>query len=106
LFLLKGIDKTSKLNAYICKKFGNDCELALAIVHAENGSMECDRVSKQNKNGTIDRGLWQLNSDYHPFIKDCYKNTDHAYEIYKSRKNFSAWSAYNSKAYQKYLTKN
>lgn len=80
--------------------------MALAIVHAENGSMSCTRDNKGlNKNGTVDRGLWQLNSAYHPYIPDCYLNTDKAYEIYKSRGyRFTAWSAFNNGAYKRFLT--
>lgn len=92
------------IKTYICQKFGKDCRLALAVVHAENGTLACDRISKPNWNKTVDRGLWQLNSRYHPFIDDCYKNTDRAYEIYKSRKNtFDRWSAYNNGSYKKFL---
>lgn len=101
---LKGISLDSKINKYICKKFGNDCIVALAVVHSENGTMECDRVSRQNTNGTIDRGLWQLNSAYHPFIDDCYKNTDKAYAIYLSRgKSFDRWYGFTGGNYKKFL---
>lgn len=65
--------------------------------------MDCQRVSKPNTNKTTDRGLWQLNSQYHLYITDCYDNTDKAYEIYVKRgHNFSAWAAYNSGAYKKF----
>ena len=91
---------------YICDKFGQDGDLALLVVHAENGTLNCGRVSPVNTNGTIDRGLWQLNSAYHDFIPDCYANTDRAYEIYQSRGNsFDRWSAYNNGSYLKFKGK-
>lgn len=94
------------IKKYICDKFGDDCSLALLVVHAENGTLQCDRISGVNKNGTVDRGLWQLNSAYHEFEPDCYKNTDKAYAIYISRgKTFSAWSAYKNGSYKKFIGK-
>lgn len=106
-YLQLNVPKLESLNteAQICRIFRKDCKVALAVSQAENGTRECDRVSiKPNKDGTIDRGLWQLNSRYHPFITDCLENTKRAYEIYKSRGNsFSAWSAFNNGSYKKYL---
>jgi hypothetical protein len=94
------------IKKYICEKFGDDCYLALLVVHAENGTLACDRVSPKNKNGTVDRGLWQLNSAYYDFEPDCYKNTDKAYEIYKSRGNtFDRWSTYNNGSYKRFIGK-
>lgn len=94
------------IKKYICEKFGDDCYLALTVVHAENGTLQCDRISPKNTNGTVDRGLWQLNSAYHPFISDCYKNTDKAFEIYASRKNtFDRWSSYNAGRHLRFLGK-
>lgn len=98
----EGLDEMQR---YICIKFGKDCATALSIVDAENGLWTCDRISAPNSNGTIDRGLWQLNSRYHPFISDCYKNTDRAYEVYTAWKGFEAWSTYNSGKYKKYISK-
>ena len=89
----------------ICRIFKKDCKTAIAVVRAENGTLACDRVSiKPNSDGTIDRGLWQLNSRYHPFITDCLENTKRAYEIYKSRGNrFTAWSAFNNGVFKKFI---
>lgn len=94
------------IKKYICEKFGDDCYLALLVVHAENGTLECGRISPKNSDNTVDRGLWQLNSRYHPFISDCYKNTDKAFDIYKSRKNtFDRWSSYNAGKHLKFVGK-
>jgi len=82
--------------------FGEDCELALAVVHAENGRMDPKLVSKPNRNGTRDHGCWQLNDAYYVSQYDCFKDTLTAYEIYKSWGGFHAWSAYNNGNYKKY----
>lgn len=98
--------KLTGIKKYICEKFGEDCYLALLVVHAENGTLQCDRVSPKNSNGTFDKGLWQLNSAYHTFIPDCYKNTDKAYEIYKSRKNsFDRWYGFTNGGWKKFIGK-
>lgn len=72
------------------------------VVHAENGRMDCEVVSRPNRNGTVDRGLFQLNSAYYPYIPDCYENVRKAHEIYRAWGGFHAWSAYNNKSYLKF----
>lgn len=103
-----GIKIDNQINKYICAVFGEDCALALAVVHAENGSMSCTKDNTgTNRNGTTDRGLWQLNDQYHPYIPDCFKNTDKAFEIYQSRGcKFTAWSAYNAGKHKRFLNEN
>ncbi|MDQ3816096.1 MAG: hypothetical protein M3362_00210 [Acidobacteriota bacterium] len=82
--------------------------MALAISQAENGSRKCDRASKPNKNGTIDYGVFQINSVHLKKgwklseLKDCYKNVDYAYEIYKAS-GWNPWSTYKNGAYKKFL---
>lgn len=53
-------------------------------------------VNWKGKQG-VDRGLWQINSLYHPEVSnaDAYnyiKATEHAIRIYKERGNWSAWA--------------
>jgi lysozyme-like protein len=59
-------------------------------------------------NGSVDRGLWQINSCYHPEVgKHCaFKancNARAAKHISDHGKNWSPWSAYNSGAYRQFL---
>lgn len=49
-----------------------------------------------NQDGSVDRGLWQINSKYHPDVSnreafDVVSSTLAAVEIYKERGNWSAW---------------
>lgn len=63
-------------------------------------------VSKPNKNGTVDRGLFQINSVHSQYdpgkLLDPAYNAKAAYEV-AGGKDFTRWSTYNSGAYKKYL---
>ena len=51
-------------------------------------------VNESNSNGTIDRGIAQINSVHGMKPEDAFdfkKNIRKAYQIYKSRGNFTAW---------------
>ena len=94
---------------YVCPKFGSECKTFIAILKAENGTHECTRNNKGlNRNGSVDYGLAQINDRATPGytveqLMDCKTNLDIAYMKYKSRGNFTAWSAYKSGAYKKHL---
>jgi hypothetical protein len=92
----------------ICKIFGKDCKMALAISQAENGSRKCDRVSKPNKNGSLDIGVFQINYNAHQNkgtlkdLMDCTTNIKIAKQIFDAS-GWNAWSVYKSGLYKKYL---
>lgn len=101
-------EKLSELDNYICEKFGNECNIAVAISKAENGTRVCDRVSPKNKNGTYDIGVFQINTIHLKHyslsdMKNCRKNVDIAYKIRQSWGNWNAWSAYKNGSYKKFL---
>jgi len=89
--------------SYIEKKFGKDARIALAIVSAESSWNE-EAVNK-NKNGSIDVGLFQVNS-IHGYdiedLKDPFYNIDIAYKIFK-RDSWKAWATYNNGRYKNFL---
>lgn len=93
------------IEKYICDKFGTyECKTALAVSSAENGTRQPDRFNI-NTNGTIDVGLFQINSIHFKKegcslkeIVDPYKNVDCAYKIWQSS-GWSAWVAFNNKNY-------
>ena len=101
--------------AYIQSKDWDDAT-AVALAKSENfwnltKSFNCSRTGAQNKNGTRDHGLWQIN-DIHinsgaitlEDANDCYKATDFAYGLYKGRGgNFTAWAAFNNGSYLNHL---
>jgi hypothetical protein len=95
------------LEQYICEKWGlMDCKMALAVASAESG-LECNAINI-NTNGTVDLGVFQLNSihlqkggDWNiGNMGDCYKNVDLAYELWLEQ-GWTPWVAYLSGAYLK-----
>jgi hypothetical protein len=84
--------------------FKDDAKMALAISQAENGTRQCDRKSKPNKNGTFDTGIFQINSIHSAKgnLVDCTDNIKVAYQIYKTS-GWYPWVVYNTGAYKKFL---
>ena len=109
------VPSDAEIIAYIQSKDWDD-KVAVALAKSENfwnltKSFNCSRTGAQNKNGTRDHGLWQIN-DIHinsgaitlADANDCFKATDFAYGLYKGRNNtFGAWSAYLNKSYLNHL---
>lgn len=76
----------------------------VAIARAESG-FRVEAVGGPNRNGTYDRGLFQINDihkkDKARLVRDAKYNTEVAYGIYKSQ-GLRAWSVYNSGAWKRY----
>ena len=91
-----------------CQRFDNtNCRIAIAIMKAEsNGDNTAFNI---NTNGTIDLGLFQINS-IHYKTKGCSLqevstikgNIDCAYSIFK-KSGWSAWSSFNNGAVNKFI---
>ncbi|MBW4717285.1 FG-GAP-like repeat-containing protein [Saccharothrix obliqua] len=79
---------------------------AVAIALAESG---CNpSATGHNTNGTIDRGLWQINSIHTQFSNACTYdpqcNANAAYAIYLGRNStFQPWVTYKTGKYRQYL---
>lgn len=92
------------IEKYICSKFDPiDCRIALAVARAESGMRE-DAVNI-NTNGTIDIGIYQINSVHFgkqgcslKDVVDQYKNVDCAYSIWLEQ-GWNPWVAYTSGSY-------
>lgn len=84
------------LAGQIKRIFKDEWHIALSIAKAESG-LSCNRISKPNRDGTVDRGLFQLNSRYHPYIPDCTENILKAKEIRDVWGNYNAWSVCKTK---------
>ena len=59
-------------------------------------------------NGSVDRGLWQINSCWHPAVSkncayDAQCNAHAAYRISSKGANFTPWVAYTNGSYRKHL---
>jgi len=77
---------------------------AVAVALAESS---CNpSASNTNNNGTIDRGLWQINS-IHPYSSQCLFdaqcNANAAFAISSGGTKWKPWVTYNTGAYQKHL---
>lgn len=92
------------IEKYICEKFGQmDCKIAVAVAKAESGLRE--NAININTNGTIDVGIYQINSIHFnkegcslKEIADQYKNVDCAYSIWE-KQGWNPWVAYTSQSY-------
>jgi hypothetical protein len=78
--------------------------VAVAVCLAEgNGYTTARHV---NGDGSVDRGLWQINDRAHPSMTDAEcddpkKATAYARKLYEERSNtFGAWSAFTNGAYR------
>ena len=100
------INKLTDIEKYICEKWGvYECQVAVAVARTESGLKE-QAFNTFNKNGTLDVGVFQVNSVHFNqpgcSLKELVyakKNVDCAYEIYK-KSGWGAWSAYNSGAFK------
>jgi hypothetical protein len=88
----------------IRKLFPEDPEVMLAIAKAESG-LNTTEVNRANTNGTIDVGIFQINSVWgysEAYLKDEDNNLEVAREVYDTQ-GITAWAVYNNKKYLKYL---
>ena len=87
-------------------KYDWDTEIMLAIMYAESNCRANLDNTGLNKDGSVDYGLFQINS-IHGYDKndlmDPAFNIDVAYKIYKSQ-GLRAWSVYNSGKYLNYIS--
>lgn len=76
-----------------------------AIAIAESGGYE-KRISPPNTDGTVDRGLWQINSVHGKLsTTEATSNAASAVKIYKTQ-GLKAWTTYTNGAYKKELQGN
>jgi Lysozyme like domain len=76
--------------------------MAIAVSFAEDGSHQVDAVN-HNNNGSVDRGLWQINSvhsefDANSLLSDPTYNAKAAYQVSNGGKNWGAWVTFNNGA--------
>ncbi len=80
---------------YISYKFGEDAWKAFKVLECENKGLN-PFAQNINKNGSIDRGYWQINT-IHPVTTACAQNaicsTDYAYRMWKNDgESFRRWT--------------
>ena len=101
--LAKNQDSGDGLAILIAEAFPENPEIMIAIAKAESG-MNPQAVN-HNRNGSIDTGLFQVNS-VHGYdgllLFDPEKNIEAAREIYE-KQGITAWASFNNGSYQKFL---
>lgn len=89
----------------LVEKYDWNANTMLAIARAESGCNPLADNTGLNRDGTNDKGLFQINS-IHGFSDaerlDPVRNTEIAYRIWKSQ-SYRAWSAFNNGSYLNFL---
>jgi len=84
---------------------GTNTKIALAIAECESGFNPGAR--HRNRDGSIDRGLWQWNSSAHPEISnECAYDAECStkeFIKYQQANHLTPWVCYSSGRYKKYL---
>ena len=80
---------------------------AMAIVYAESNG-DSGATNTRNRNGSTDRGLWQINNKAHANVSDSCAYDEHcaskeAFRISKNGTDFSPWSAYKNGSYKSFM---
>ncbi|MFI9450804.1 FG-GAP-like repeat-containing protein [Amycolatopsis sp. NPDC052450] len=84
---------------------GENFVTAVAVAMAES---RCDPLARGVNEGSVDRGLWQINDFYHPEVSDACAydaqcNANAAYRISESGNDWTQWATYNSGSYRQFL---
>jgi hypothetical protein len=103
------------LCASVASRAGFSGDRLVTAVAVGMGESSC-RPDAQNSNGptkgcpngSVDRGLWQINSCWHPSVSkscayDAQCNANAAYRISGQGANFRPWAAYTNGSYKKFL---
>lgn len=95
--------RTHSIEDKIRAKFGNEAEVFIAIAKAESGMNP--NAQNVNTDGSVDRGLLQINS-VHGYnnrkLFDVDYNINAAYDVYR-RQGLTAWTVVKDGSYLKYL---
>jgi len=92
----------------IQRVFGSNWELAYAVMMSESsGRVKATNVNTDRHN-SIDRGLYQINSYWHPDVSiecafDMECNIQEAYRISNGGTNWQPWYGYTNGHYRKFL---
>ncbi|GAA1982653.1 ricin-type beta-trefoil lectin domain protein [Catenulispora subtropica] len=81
--------------------------VAVAVAMAESGCVPHAK-NVNDDGGSVDRGLWQMNSRYHPEVSDscAYQiqcNANAAWRVSDHGARWSPWSAYNNGSWKTYV---
>lgn len=93
--------------AYNAGFTGDNLPIAVAVAYAESSGNTS--ATHHNRNGTVDYGLWQINSSHSGEFNmsnwsDGAANARMAYQVWKMQ-GWNAWVTYSSGAYMLYMAK-
>ena len=103
------------LCATVASRAGFSGERLVTAVAVGMGESSCrpdahnaNGPTKGCPNGSVDRGLWQINSCWHPSVSkscayDAQCNANAAHRISAKGSNFKPWVAYTNGSYKKHL---
>lgn len=94
---------SNDIEGLITRYFGEDSQTAIAIAKAE--SRLHPKATNQNTNGSVDCGIFQINSIHNPTKEQCEdpeENIKLAYNIYQ-KSGFNPWVSYKSGSFNKFL---
>ena len=88
------------IRGYIAYKFGESADKALRLLDCENKKLDPNATNDNRTWGGVgvDRGYWQINNVYHPFVSDACASdvkcsTDYAYRMWKNDgESFRRWT--------------
>jgi hypothetical protein len=85
-------------------------EIAIAIILAESGGNPGATNTEGNKPPSIDRGLWQFNSKWHPEVTDSCAfdpvcSTKAAFALSKGGTDYSQWTAFKNGTFKQFLAR-
>jgi hypothetical protein len=89
---------------------GDDIRIAVAIAKAESGGNPGAKNDTMNRNGSIDYGLFQINSVHASLLAgkdwaDPAQNAAMAFSVFRDAgSKWTPWATFNSGSYQRYMT--
>jgi hypothetical protein len=102
-----GISMSQIASYWISKHSKDNCQTAVAVAMAESSGNCGATHQNSDSHSSIDRGLWQINSYWHPECSsscalDCACNAGCAVSVWQSS-GWSAWATYKAGAHSKYM---
>jgi hypothetical protein len=106
--VLEDVVSQDPVKAEIQKVFGNQWKLAYAVMYSESSGTVKATNQNTDSHRSIDRGLFQINSYWHPEVSvecafDMKCNIKEAYRISKGGTDWRQWYGFLNGNYKKYL---
>lgn len=100
------LTEKQQILAYIVEKFGDDAADAIVVIRKCENSSFNPRAVNHNRNGSVDRGIFQLNSQYWggEELFDWKTNVDVAHKVFtRAGKKWTPWTCAHVVGQKNYL---